>query len=211
VRGARSFANSDLRASATKLSGAMRYLFDRASTTGRMHRLVIDFEQRRYWAEVSDDRFYVSHERETAETREKEAEALAHEAEEKQRQEELLGQSAAGVDISRYQPQEFRPRRAQFSAFKEIAVKAVDLPRSVKVAGLFTPRLAEPQATGRGYIYFYPLGLAEAARVYLSDPNQQTYYTLVVQPLTGRVIVTNRYLEPPVDAQYDDEGNKVDR
>src|SRR3569832_262046 len=59
VRGLRSLARSDLRASVSHLSGAIRYLFDRASTTGQYHRLVIDIESGRYWAEVSDDMFYL--------------------------------------------------------------------------------------------------------------------------------------------------------
>jgi len=59
IRGLRSLARSDLRASVSHLSGAIRYLFDRASTTGQYHRLVIDIETGRYWAEVSDDMFYL--------------------------------------------------------------------------------------------------------------------------------------------------------
>src|SRR5947199_217688 len=61
VGGLRSVAKSDLRAATAHLSGAIRYLFDRASTTGKYHRLVIDLNAGRYWAEVSDDRFYIPH------------------------------------------------------------------------------------------------------------------------------------------------------
>jgi prepilin-type N-terminal cleavage/methylation domain-containing protein len=211
VQGVRSFANSDLRASSTKLSGAIRYLFDRASTTGKIHRLVIDFEQRRYWAEVSEDRFYIGHQRETEESRQHDLDEQAREDEDKQRQEEQQANDPSTVDMTRYQPQEFRPKRAQFSAFKEIAVKPVELPKTVKIAGLFTPRLAQPQGTGRGYLYFFPLGLSEAAQVFVSDINQQKFYTLVVQPLTGRVTIYNRYVEPPVDQQFDDEGTQIQR
>ena len=66
VRGFRSLAKSDLRASSAKMSGAVKYLFDRASTTGKHHRLVIDLAEGRYWAEVSDDKFYVPREAESA-------------------------------------------------------------------------------------------------------------------------------------------------
>jgi hypothetical protein len=31
----------------------------------------------------------------------------------------------------------------------------------------------------------------------------------VVHPLTGRVKVHNTYIEPPVEEQFDDEGNKL--
>src|SRR3954463_1194113 len=58
VKGFQSLNRSDLRASASHLAGAMRFLFDRASTTGKTHRLVIDLEGGRYWAEVSDDKFF---------------------------------------------------------------------------------------------------------------------------------------------------------
>jgi general secretion pathway protein H len=212
VSGMRSFANSDLRGSATKMAGAIRYLFDRASTTGRVHRLVIDFEARRYWAEVSDDKMYMAHERETEDSRAQAAEANAQEDEqEKKKEEELAAGEAPAVDITRYQPQEFKPKRTRFSSFKEMAVKPVEIKRGVKVAGLFTPRLATPISTGKGYIYFFPMGLTEAAQVYLSDDKQQTFYTLVVHPLTGRVGIQNRYIEPPVDVQYDDEGKKIER
>jgi general secretion pathway protein H len=209
VRGIRSMMKSDLRASAIKMAGAIRYLFDRASTTGKIHRLVIDFEQGRYWAEVSDDRFLMPRERETEMSREKDEEEATAEAEEAKKRDEQA--SEGQVDITRYTPEEFKPQRARFSAFKEMAVKPVQVKGGVKITGLFTPRLAEPMSSGRGYIYFFPLGLTEAAQVYLSDDEGQTVYSLVVHPLTGKVRVHNTYVEPPVDEQYDDEGNKLER
>jgi general secretion pathway protein H len=210
VRGMRSLANSDLRSSAIKMSGAIRYLFDRASTTGRVHRLVIDFAQGRYWAEVSDDRMLLGHGRETEQSREEEAAEVAREDEEAKKLEQEQGEGdAPALDITHYQPQEFRPKRARFSSFKEMAIKPVQITGAVKIASLFTPRLAEPMSTGQGYIYFFPMGLTEAAQVYLSDEKQETFYTLVVHPLTGRVGVHNSYIQPPVDAQFDDEGTRV--
>jgi general secretion pathway protein H len=212
VRGIRSMAKSDMRTSAVKLAGSMRYLFDRASTTGKIHRLVIDLEQGKYWAEVSDDRFYMPREKETDETRQAEAEALAEEEEAAKKKEEGT-QSAyenQGYDISRYQPEEFKPKRARFSSFKEMALKPAEI-KGAKVYGVFTPRLATPINAGRGYIYFFPLGMTEAAQVYLSDEEEKTFYSLVVHPLTGRVQIYNSYVEPPVEEQYDDEGNKIER
>lgn len=210
VRGLRSLAKSDMRLSATKMSGAIRYLFDRASTTGKIHRLVIDFEQGRYWAEVSDDQFYMPRERETDETRAKEEEEITKENEEAKRKEELAASGGAPtVDVSRYRPEEFKPKRARFSAFKEMAIKPAEV-KGAKIAGLFTPRLAEPVSTGKGYIYFFPLGMTEAAQVYLSDEDK-SFYTLVVHPLTGRVQIYPKYVDPPVQEQFDDSGTKIER
>lgn len=209
AQGVRSIAKSDLRASSVKMAGAIRYLFDRASTTGKIHRLVIDFESGKYWAEVSDDRYYMPRERETDQWRAEEAEKVAEEEEEKKAQEEAEGDGQM-LDMTRYQPEEFRPQRARFSAFKEVALKSVQL-KHVKIASLFTPRLAEPVSSGHGYLYFFPLGMTEAAQVHLTDEDQESFYTLVVHPLTGRVVVHNSYIESPVAKQYDDAGNEIER
>jgi len=212
VRGMRSLAKSDMRTSAVKMAGAIRYLFDRASTTGKMHRLVIDFENKKYWAEVSDDAYYMPRERETDETRQADAEEQAREDEEskKKAEEAQAAGETQSYDMTRYQPQEWKAKRARFSAFKEMAVKPVEV-KGAKIQGLFTPRLATPLNTGHGYIYFFPLGMTEAAQVYLSDDDEKTFYSLVVHPLTGRVQIYNRYVEPPVEEQYDDEGNRIVR
>lgn len=212
VVGMRRMARTDLRTSALKLSGAIRYLFDRASATGKIHRLVFDFEQGRYWAEESDDRYYMPRDRENEETRQRENEQIAKEQEEQKLKDEeaqAAGENAM-YDVTKYQPQEYRPKRARFNAFKELAIKPVQVKSGIKIYGLYTPRLAEPQATGRGYIYFFPLGSTEAAMVYLSDDRRETIYTLRVHPLTGRVQVLNRFLEPPVQEHMDDEGNRIE-
>ena len=204
--GFRSLAKSDLRASASKMAGAVRYLFDRASTTGKIHRLVLDIDKGRYWAEVSDDRFVMAGGRETEESRKKEADRLAKEAEEAAKRE---GEKS-GLDAmqARYKPEEFRPRRARFDAFREMVVKPVDL-QGALITDVFTPRLAEPLEAGRGYIYFFPLGMTEAAIVHLTDKKREAVYSLVVHPLTGRVQIKNFYVEVPVQKQFDDDGKEI--
>jgi len=204
--GFRSLAKSDLRSSAAKMAGAVRYLFDRASTTGKVHRLVLDMDKSRYWAEVSDDRFIMAGGRETEESRKKEADKLAKEAEDAKK----LGDEKAGLEAmqARYKPEPFRPKRARFDAFKEMVVKPVDL-KGALIADVYTPRLAEPLETGRGFIYFVPLGMTEAAIVHLTDKKGDTVYSLVVHPLTGRVQIKNSYVPPPLEKQFDDEGKEI--
>ncbi|MGB8294611.1 MAG: hypothetical protein WCG85_04225 [Polyangia bacterium] len=204
--GLRSMAKSDLRASASKMAGAVRYLFDRASTTGRVHRLVLDMDKGRYWAEVSDDRFIMAGGRETEDSRQKEADKLAKEAENAKK---LLEEKAGLEEMqARYKPEPFRPKRARFGAFKEMAVKPVDL-KGARIADLYTPRLADPLDIGKGYIYFFPLGMTEAAIVHLTDLKRETVYSLVVHPLTGRVQIKNFYVQPPLEKQYDDDGKEI--
>ena len=205
IRGLRSLARSDLRASVTQLSGAIRYLFDRASTTGQYHRLVIDLDAGRYWAEVSDDTFYLPRDPETESSAKKLA-ALEADLDEKAARQKEMAQAAGDVDMSKVLPMDFRPKKARFGAFKESNLKPVTL-KNTEVMDVFTPRVADPVTKGRAYIYFFPLGQTEPAIIHLSDPQEQTIYSLVVHPITGRVRIYNSYIEPPLDTRVDDEGN----
>jgi general secretion pathway protein H len=208
VSGLRSFAKTDLRNTSSRMAGAIRYLFDRASTTGKVHRLVIDFEQRKYWAEVSDDPFiFAGGGKETEESRQKEAEKIAKEEQAKKEAEEK--EAFFGNTIpSKYIPKPFVPKRARFGTFREMAVKPVELKSSVVIDDIYTPRLDKPISEGRGYLYFFPLGMTEAAIIHLSDPKKETFYSLVVHPLNGRVSIKSTFVEVTGE-QFDDLGKAV--
>ncbi len=66
IASARSLAKSDLRSVSSQMASGIRYLFDRARSTGKYYRMVIDLDTGRYWAEESDDRFYMVREKERA-------------------------------------------------------------------------------------------------------------------------------------------------
>jgi general secretion pathway protein H len=208
VRGLRSYAKTDLRSTATRMAGSIRYLFDRASTTGRVHRLVLDFDSGKYWAEVSDDQFIMGAGKETEESRKKEAEKIAKEEEVKREAAEKEAFFGGSQIPSRYMPKPFIPKRAKFEGFRETAVKPFTLKAGVVLADIYTPRLVKPLAEGKGYVYFFPMGMTEAAVIHLSD-GKDTFYTLVVHPLTGRVSVKNSYVEADTRDQLDDEGKAV--
>jgi general secretion pathway protein H len=208
VAGMRSFAKTDLRSTATRMSGSIRYLFDRASTTGKVHRLVLDFEEGKYWAEVSDDPFVFAAGKETDETRKKEAEKIAKEEEAMREAQEREARFGASQIPSRYVPKPFIPKRAKFGAFRETIVKPIKLKSGVVLADIYSPRLAEPMSSGRGYVYFFPLGMTEAAIIHLSD-GKETFYSLIVHPLTGRVSVKSGFVEPSTGTPVDDTGREV--
>jgi general secretion pathway protein H len=208
VTGLRSLFKTDLRATATRMAGSIRYLFDRASTTGRVHRLVLDFDNGKYWAEVSDDQFILAAGKETEESRKKEAEKVAKEEEAKREAAEKEAFFGASQIPSRYMPKPFTPKRAKWGAFRETAVKPITLKSGVVMADIYTPRLLKPLAEGKGYIYFFPMGMTEAAVIHLSD-GKATFYTLIVHPLTGRVSVKNSFVEANTGDQVDDTGKVV--
>src|SRR3954447_4873682 len=64
IYGVRSLARTDLRGTASKLAGAIRYCFDRSVTTGSYFRLVLDLDKNQYSAERSDNRVYLLRDKE---------------------------------------------------------------------------------------------------------------------------------------------------
>jgi len=204
------------------MAGAIRFLFDRASITGKYHRLVIDLNEGRYWAEVSDDRFYAPNQAESEPERQKreEKEDAAEEEERKrqERQQMLYGNnssssssssaSSSSFDMSKMEVGEFRPRRARFAAFKETALKPVTL-KKVRIKSVYTPRMTDPVTAGRVYLYFYPLGQTEPAVITLTDESGESVFSLVVHPITGRVKIYNVEVKPNLGVRYDDEGNQI--
>lgn len=213
VRGFRTLTRSDVRASTAKLAGAMKYLFDRASATGRVHRLVIDLDQGMYSAEVTDDSFFLPRDKETDETRFRESEEREKERLEEERRAKAEGDFAGGAaskyQLSKYMPTEWKPKRPKFLPIKESVIKPVKV-KNAKIADVFSPRLLDPMTTGKAYIYFFPLGFTEAAWIHISDPKGQGFFTLALHPLTGGVKVYSEYVAAPIQ-QVDDEGNLVTR
>jgi general secretion pathway protein H len=217
VKGFRSVRKSDLREATAHLSGAIRYMFDRASITGKYHRLVIDLNDNQYWAEVSDDKFYAPNQAETESEKRKRENAEAEADEEARKKAEkqqaafansTTSSSSTSFDLSKLEVGDFRPKRARFAAFKESALKPVRL-KKLHIRSVYTPRMVDPVTSGRAYLYFYPLGQTEPAIITLSDESGESVYSLVVHPITGRVRIYNEEVKPNLGVRYDDEGNRV--
>lgn len=47
------------------------------------------------------------------------------------------------------------------------------------------------------YIYFSPYGYVEEAAIYLCDDDEQTGYTLLTQPMIGKVVIKDGYVPLP--------------
>ena len=209
VYGFRAVAKSELRASASKLAGAIRYCFDRAVTTGSYYRIVIDLDDDKYWAERSEERSYLKSGKEEAPGH---GQAFDEQAEEKKRDEEEkkleeLASSAGGATVTIDPPP--KPSRAKFQTFKDATLPEVKLKRA-RLFDVFTPRQREPYTKGRAYLYFFPDGHTERAIVRLHDGDD--FYSLVIHPLTGRVEVMSGKVDIPRDfGDRDEEGREITR
>jgi general secretion pathway protein H len=232
VVAARSVAKSDLRASASKMASGIRYLFDRARSTGKYYRLVFDLDNGRYWAESSDDRFMMLREKERGGER---GRGLTDE----EREASKIGGPSAGAvkKISTTQPAnasaaaasdvagtgdsnedlvddhgnlKLGQPKAVFKSFKDTMLKSIDVKKGIQIADVYTPRQRDPYTKGRAYLYFFPQGFGERAVVHLSD-GKDNFYSLLVHPLTGRVQVTSGYLEITRDFDRRDDTGNVER
>jgi general secretion pathway protein H len=106
-------------------------------------------------------------------------------------------------------------QRPVFKSFKEASLKPVELPKDIRVADVYTPKQREAYSKGRAFLYFFPQGFGERAIIHLCEKRNKEgecgkgFYSLVVHPLTGRVVVQSGYVEIPRDFDLvDDEGNR---
>src|SRR5262249_10497542 len=97
--------------------------------------------------------------------------------------------------------------KAVFKSFKDTTLKPVELKKGVRIHDVYTPHQRDPYTEGRAYLYFFPQGFGERAVIHLSD-GKDSFYSLIVHPLTGRVQIQGGYVEIPRDFdRRDDQGN----
>ena len=169
---------ANARSAAGELSGAARYLFETAALRHETCRLALDLDGAAWWAECTKDRAFAARELASASRREEDDAALEERFPEERDAEKrrLLA----------------RPKFAQFT--DRLATKRA-LPGSAGFAEVWSEHQREPLSKGMTYVYFYPHGQAEAARITIADGNN--VYSVVTKPFTGRAKVVTGKPEVP--------------
>lgn len=191
----------DVRENARKLGSTLQYLFDQAAMTGHTYRVVFNVDRHAWWVEVNDSDkealiYHSPREREDGQI--ERAELLAEM--EKARERGIASAAAQSMPLA-------DTVLETFTQVEDEQVRRVQLPDTVYLAGVWTPQYAdvqrpepeppEDEADDRiAYVHLFPGGYAERAFIYLSDGDED-FYTLEVEPLTGRVIVHNEEVEVP--------------
>ena len=157
------------RSAAGEISGAARHLFDTAALRHQTCRLALDLDGAGWWAECTKDRASVAHDQ-GASVREEDDAALEDRFPEERDSEKrkLLA-------------------RARFAQFSDRLTKKRALPGSASFAEVWSEHQREPFSKGMAYVYFFPNGQAEAARIPIVDGDN--VYSVVTQPFTGRAKV----------------------
>jgi len=205
--GVRRLRQSDLRTASTRLAGALKFAYDRAVTSGRYYRLVIDLDQKTYWPEVSDDRFYLSRGRGAtgATEEENQPEGAAAALRGGGRGGSLLGLLGGTAGAPAGPPAKVGAAKARFTAAPTDKQRRAAPLRGITITAVWTPRFEEAVTQGRAYLYFYPEGMTERTIIHLEDSSENAY-SLVMHPLTGRVEIFNHKVDIPREGDVDDAG-----
>ena len=167
---------ANARAAAGELAGGARYLFDTAALRHETCRLALDLDGARWWAECTRDRFAV---RNPSSSRRDEDEAALDDRFSEERDPEKRKLLA----------------RAKFGQFADRLARKRNLPGSTVFKEVWSEHQREPATKGIAYVYFFPNGQGEAARIPVVDGSN--VYSVVTQPFTGRARVVTGKPEVP--------------
>ncbi|MBN2494035.1 MAG: prepilin-type N-terminal cleavage/methylation domain-containing protein [Deltaproteobacteria bacterium] len=173
--------HANLRASARKVAGAIRYTYDLAARKNATFRVVFDLEERKYWIESTGDRFLLDPEK-------TEVSDGALETEERPR---FLRRSFVESE------EMWKPKsRPSFSRVSTPLSKVAELPEGIGFQTVWVAHQADSVRAGQAYLYCFPTGMTERAVIHLADEDENVY-TLWVFPLTGRVRIYPKLVEAP--------------
>jgi general secretion pathway protein H len=165
------------RAAAGELAGAARYLFETAALRHETCRLALDLDDSSWWAECTEGRYALP----------RDAAAAAREEEDAALEERFPDERDAE-----------RRRllaRPRFAQFKDRLGRKRSLPGGAEFTHVWTAHSPDPVSKGTAYVYFFPQGLAEAARIPVASHGN--VYSVVTQPYTGRARVVTGEPEVP--------------
>ena len=170
---------TQLRTQTNRLAAAVRHTYNRSVATGLYMRLVLDIDADSYWVEASATPQFLSTEKVKQEDAEKEAKEAA-EAAEKAKDDDAPPPPVR----ERYQEDGVIPR--------------VTMERGIGIDGVLTSNQEDVFRSGKAYVHFFPNGFVEPAMIYTTD-GDEAFFTLVVQPLTGKVTRRPGKVDPDRD------------
>lgn len=185
-----SLSGASARASVNKLAANIRATRGKAAVSGQTCRMVFDLDQQTYAVECADGVATVAFERELggrrADSRDRDARLL-----EEQDTSRLSDRERAKLEIL---------RRTRFAAQPFLDPQPLD---GLEFDNVWTQHQEDAFEKGTAYLYFFPNGVGEQANIQLTD-GDDTWYSLHVSALSGRVRVHNEKKDLPAASRWDD-------
>lgn len=165
--------DAKLRDEATRLAGTIKFLYNEAAIKNKYYRIAFNLEENSYRVESSTEPFYVANQN----------------PEDKAQENELqLGEAAGEEGEAAEEP-------PQFTGEEGAMLKPITLARGLKIKDISVMHAAERQEVGIVHAYFLPNGWAEPMVINLSDEDEEAFYSLQINPLTGKAHIRTQYLE----------------
>ncbi len=156
---------------AVKLAGTIKFLYDEAAVKNKYYRIVFNLDDRTYMIESSSDPVMV-----------------ALEDEEKIKKPSASGETLPSADGS-------PPPEAGFSPEEGLLIKPVKLPAGVRFKDILVMHEKTPRQSGTVQAYFFPNGYVEPMVINFADDDEEVFYSLEINPLTGRAKIRSEYFE----------------
>jgi general secretion pathway protein H len=158
ISGLNNLSSVQLRTQTNRLAAAIRHSYNRAVADGLYVRMALYIDADRYTVEASSTPVFIDKDREQIE-------------DEKSTARRRLDED----DDSPPPPPKFAP-----------LIPDVSMQKGIGIDGVLTSGQVDVFESGVAYIHFFPNGFVEPAMIYTTD-GVQDFYTLIINPLTGRV------------------------
>lgn len=166
---------NDMRDNSKNLVRIIKYIYNLAAVSSDYYRLVIDLDEQKYFVQVSPEPFFVVKEGD-------EVEAMRIKNQMKDDDGEL------GNDEEEAQKQQANQVGAFVESEDEL-LEIFEVPKTIKIKSVYVMHQLENIEEGKAYIYFFPKGLTEFSVIQITDSEEESFLTLIVNPLTGRTEV----------------------
>jgi general secretion pathway protein H len=175
----------NLKTSASRLAGAIRFTYDLAARKNSSFRVVFDLDENTYWVESSSEKFLLDRQK----TEVSDGELQPPDEEKRSRRFTSRSFIESG-DM-------WKPKsRASFSDFAGPMTKKAKLPDGISIDDVWVEHQDDRVTAGKAYLYCFPTGMTERAVIHLVDDDQDVY-TLSVEALLGSVKIYPQYVEGP--------------
>lgn len=181
------YLDLDMKKSSRRMASTMRYLYNKSATEGIFIRLIIDMNEQTYWVEATREPFIISKVEGLQESKEEE-EAAAEAVEET----EEMGEVPEG-EVAPIQLPKLKIKKPTFSQEESYLLRPQKLPDRVRFKDVMTEHHPNPVEGGQAAVYFFPNGYVEYAIINLTDEDEEAYYSLETNPITGSVNIESEY------------------
>lgn len=168
-----------LRDQSAQLAGTVKFLYNEAAIKNRYYRLAFDLDSQSYRVESSEQPYLVR----------------------------MVDESQKKKDAEK-RP-EGTPEGASFAQEEGLLVKPVRLPSGIKFKDISVMHLPTRVEQGKVEVYFFPNGFVEPSVINLTDEDEENFYSLQLNPMTGRVKIRSEYFEVNPEDLSTNQGGEV--